>query len=133
MRLSRIVLLMVAVVACLGVLLAVASFALGPAAIMTCSSSPCRGSAGSDLMDGTTSEDVIYGGAGSDIINTVIGDEPPSREDKVYGGEGNDLIVATDTSPDAIDCGSGDNDTVIFDVGGMDKVAKNCEIRNPPS
>ncbi len=75
MRLSRIVLLTVAVVACLGVLLAVAVFALGPAAI-----------------------------GGNDTINTVIGYEPPSlEEDKGYGGERNDLLVATDTSPDVID------------------------------
>jgi hypothetical protein len=74
MRLSRIVLLTVAVVACLGVLLAVAVFALGPAAI-----------------------------GGNDTINTVIGYEPPSLEDKGYGGERNDLLVATDTSPDVID------------------------------
>jgi RTX calcium-binding nonapeptide repeat (4 copies) len=134
MRLSRIVLLIVATVVCLGIVLAIAAFALDPAAIITCSgSSPCRGNAGSDLMDGTASEDVMYGGGGNDIINTLIGDEPPSGEDKVYGGEGNDLIVATDTSPDVIDCGGGDNDKVFFDVGGMDRVAKNCEIRNPPS
>ena len=74
MRLSQLVLLTVAVVACLRVLLAVAAFTLDPAAI-----------------------------GGNDTINTVIGYEPPSLQDKGYGGEGNDLLVATDTSPDVID------------------------------
>ena len=74
MRLSRLVLLTVAVVACLGILLAVAAFALDPAAI-----------------------------GGNDTIHTVIGYEPPSLEEKGYGGEGNDLLVATGTSSDVID------------------------------
>ncbi len=121
------------VVVGLGILLAVAAFALDPAAIVTCSGGPCRGTEGPDLVDGTTSEDVIYGGSGSDTINAVIGDEPPSSEDRVYAGKGNDRLVATDSSPDVIDCGEGAKDTVFFDRGGMDTVEKNCEIRNPPA
>jgi hypothetical protein len=133
MSLKGIIFVIVVVMVGLGVLLTVAAFTLGPAAIVTCSGGPCRGTEGPDLVDGTTSEDVIYGAGGSDIINTVIGDEPPSSEDRVYAGKGNDRLVATDSSPDVIDCGKGGKDTVFFDTRGTDTVEKNCEIRNPPT
>jgi hypothetical protein len=50
--------------------------------------------------------------------------------DTVRAGAGNDGIDADDGFKDFIDCGTGDSDLVYFD-GGLDQVARNCEIRNP--
>jgi Ca2+-binding RTX toxin-like protein len=77
-----------------------------------------NGGGGSDTIDGLGGDDVLSGGAGADRITGGTGD------DAISGGGGNDTILARDSSPDTIKCGSG-VDTVIADPA--DSVAADCE------
>jgi Ca2+-binding RTX toxin-like protein len=81
-----------------------------------------RGKGGADELNGRGGADKMFGGSGKDLIK---------------GGAGNDVVDAEDGEADLIDCGAGDNDTVIFDLGidraapGIDPVNGNCENFRP--
>jgi Ca2+-binding RTX toxin-like protein len=55
------------------------------------------GSNGTDYIagrTGTSNPDVIYGGAGDDIITAAGMDDSSPNADQIYGGDGNDTIIA---------------------------------------
>lgn len=89
-----------------------------------------KGGPGFDGVVGYGGDDELSGGASGDFI---FAEESSLNEgeDIVNGGRGNDFIQAADGVKDTISCGKGKNDAVVFDTGGIDTVANNCEIENP--
>jgi Ca2+-binding RTX toxin-like protein len=79
---------------------------------------------GNDTLGGGLGEDTLRGGEDNDLIRANTPSEEPGVSEKVFGDAGDDTIEAQDGSPDAIDCGEG-NDTVTFDAD-LDTVT-NCE------
>lgn len=88
---------------------------------------------GDDLI-GTNRLDRIYGLGGNDFISARGGNDdvfPGTGRDTVRTNGGNDYINAADEdNADTINCGGGDDDTVVFD-DGIDSVNLNCENLEP--
>ena len=90
------------------------------------------GGPGADLLYGSEHSDTVYGGVGPDRINAAGYDSEPIGArpfDHSYGQSGNDTIRSFDGFRDAVDCGPGGKDTVIYDRT-LDTV-KHCEIKKP--
>jgi Ca2+-binding RTX toxin-like protein len=71
---------------------------------------------GNDYLFGEDQDDVIYGGGGSDTIFGGFG------FDRIYSGNDNDCV--SDSTWDALDCGSGSSDYQTSSVWGA-----NCEYK----
>ncbi len=122
-----------------------------------CDGGECKGTGGSDVLDGSEVRDTIYGLGGDDVVvgrggsdilkggpnqDRVYGGEGNDRvrgalgTDEVFGGPGDDLVRASDGEQpndgarDVLDCGAG-VDTARF-IPGQDVVRDNCEMLNPP-
>jgi RTX calcium-binding nonapeptide repeat (4 copies) len=81
--------------------------------VPTCNGlAPTRvGTAGNDVINGTTGDDVIVGLGGADTINGLAGDDVVcggDGPDLVYGGDGKDWIDGG-ASPDDLNGGKGDD------------------------
>ena len=90
------------------------------------------GGPGADLLYGANHSDTVYGGKGADRIHAAGYDSEPigaNPVDHSYGQSGNDTIRSFDGFKDTVDCGAGNEDTVIYDRT-LDTV-KNCEIKRP--
>jgi Ca2+-binding RTX toxin-like protein len=90
------------------------------------------GGPGADILYGANHSDTVYGGRGPDRIKADAYDfEPIGVEpvDHSYGQGADDTIRAWDSNRDIIDCGAGNEDTVVYDRG-QDTI-KNCEIKKP--
>jgi Ca2+-binding RTX toxin-like protein len=90
-----------------------------------------RAGSGDDYVEGgvdvSHGKDVNYGGPGKDILE---GQKDPERH---YGGSGDDVradYFSTSVNPDYVRCGRG-HDTVYYNEG-VDTVAADCEVLNPP-
>jgi Ca2+-binding RTX toxin-like protein len=79
-----------------------------------------NGDGGRDRLAGGSGNDTVVGGAGGDVIAGNGGN------DRLNGGKGNDRIEAADGRRDWIDCGSGNEDVLVFD-SGLDSFTRNCE------
>jgi Ca2+-binding RTX toxin-like protein len=85
-----------------------------------------------NVIEGTAKADTIRGKGGADKLNGRGGAGKMfggSGKDLVKGGAGNDVIDVVDGEADLIDCGAGDNDTIVFDLG-LDKAAPGTEPDN---
>ncbi len=99
-----------------------------------------RGRGGDDFIfgdpfvqDGSPkADDTIHGGRGKDVITgnaSVIQIIRGADADVIFGDRGNDQISVKDgDDQDRVDCGPGNNDTVLFDKGDT---VENCEVKNP--
>jgi len=88
------------------------------------------GGPGADLLYGAEHSDTVYGGRGPDRIKADAYDHEPIGFDPVdhsYGQSGNDTIRAWDSFRDIINCGAGNEDTVVYDR--RKDTIKNCEIK----
>lgn len=91
-----------------------------------------RGHKGSDTLNGDGGNDRLVGGRGDDEVNGADGDDVVAGNpgnDSLNGGKGNDRIEAHDGFTDAINCGDGRRDLVVFDKG-LDRFT-GCENRAP--
>jgi Ca2+-binding RTX toxin-like protein len=94
------------------------------------------GGPGDDGLHGYGGSDTLIGGSGDDIIDSTSGEDPLSGDQNtIKGGTGQEDIFADNDLRDTIDCGTGgeyplQGDFVAFD-DGLDKVAKNCERKDP--
>jgi hypothetical protein len=86
---------------------------------------------GPDTLIGFGGSDFLRGGRGDDLIEATEQSDNPG-EDTVRGSRGQDFILAEDGFKDTIFCGRGVKEEVFFDEG-LDVVADNCELQNPPS
>jgi beta-lactamase regulating signal transducer with metallopeptidase domain len=93
-----------------------------------------RGGDGADRIDGGPGRDVIGGGAGADVIEGGAGEDiiqGGAGRDTVDAGPGDDVVrLWADGTPDAVDCGSGDDRAVIDSTD----TATRCEtvvVRDP--
>src|SRR5687767_10658507 len=76
------------------------------------------GGPGADILYGASHSDTVYGGRGPDRIKADLYDSEPIGVDPVdhsYGQSGNDTIRAWDSFRDIINCGAGNEDTVVYD------------------
>jgi Ca2+-binding RTX toxin-like protein len=122
-----------------------------------CDGGKCRGTNNNDTMYGTGGRDTINSLMGADLVrgygrgDTLNGDGGRDRlsggngDDEVNGGDRDDVVIgndgvdrlnagngddrgeAADGEFDAVSCGSGGNDIVIYDRG-LDSLSK-CEIK----
>jgi Ca2+-binding RTX toxin-like protein len=99
----------------------------------------CVGTNKADEITGTNEADKIKAKGGNDTIDARGGEDKVNAgagEDEVSGGENNDTINLADGEVDVVDCGPGDDDTLIYD-GGVDLAAPgtaptaNCENFDP--
>jgi Ca2+-binding RTX toxin-like protein len=92
------------------------------------------GNHGRDTLQGDGGSDLLKGGADDDYIDAAEfpRTSSPGSEDTVMGDGGDDEIVVYDFHPDAIDCGTGFDRVVSYDVG-LDDLSENCEIQSPGS
>jgi hypothetical protein len=77
---------------------------------------------------GTGANDLLTGGAGSDVLCGLGGADrlvPGGGADVVRAGPGNDTLQVRDARPDTVACGPG-RDTVRADR--RDRVARDCEV-----
>jgi RTX calcium-binding nonapeptide repeat (4 copies) len=88
-----------------------------------CTSDPCYGTSGPDILLGTRGGETIAVFGGNDYVGAREG------RDTVYGGRGADRIGAVDGQRDVIDCGRGRSDAVRYDLV-LDTI-KNCEKKYP--
>jgi hypothetical protein len=96
------------------------------------------GGAGDDTIDGGAGDDTLRGGDGADQLvggpgdDLIIGD---AGQDKITAGDGNDTILAADGVSEVIDCGAGNNDTVVADrgAGGATDTPIGCENVTGPA
>jgi Ca2+-binding RTX toxin-like protein len=79
------------------------------------------GDAGRDTLIGCRGADTLLGGAGGDRLSAATRDD---AGDVVLGGVGSDVIDTLDGSPDRITCGAG-RDRVRADRG--DRIGRGCE------
>jgi hypothetical protein len=100
----------------------------------------CVGTNKADKITGTNQADTIRAKGGKDNINGRGGADDIDAgqgRDKVRGGDGNDTIDIADGDRDLVDCGAGNDDTVIFDLGldqalpGADPETGDCENLEP--
>jgi Ca2+-binding RTX toxin-like protein len=78
-----------------------------------------NGSAGDDLIFGSTGDDIIRGGAGNDTLSGGLGDDilhGGDGNDALYGGDGDDFLFG-DGGADTLVGGNGD-DYLVGDGGG---------------
>lgn len=91
-------------------LLIVSGLAL--AAVVQCQAGePCTGTNRADRITGSNGNDSIRGRGGADEITARRG------RDVVRSGAGNDTVNLVDGDRDLVDCGAGNNDTVIVELG----------------
>jgi hypothetical protein len=81
------------------------------------------GGSGDDSLTGDSGSNRLAGGPGADVLDGGSG------PDELLGGDGDDRVLARDTTPEAIDCGAG-NDSAVVDV---DEDAPNCETVDRPA
>jgi Ca2+-binding RTX toxin-like protein len=79
-----------------------------------------RANAGSDLVNGDGGDDRLVRGRGDDTVHgsdseDVVAGNPGN--DRLIGGSGSDRIETADGVRDAISCGNGPRDVVVFDSG----------------
>ena len=77
-----------------------------------------QGTAGNDIIEGTSSADILYAGAGNDVINAQGGSDElygGSDDDTLNGGDGNDRLVGG-TGNDLLK-GNNNNDTYVYAMG----------------
>ena len=90
-----------------------------------------EGDLGDDTLLGTAQHDVLDGVGGDDVIRGRGGDdrlEGGNGMDDIKGEGGDDALDGDDNSPgDLLDCGSGLNDSAVFDLG--DTVVTTCETQ----
>ena len=90
-----------------------------------------EGDLGNDVLLGTTQRDLLDGVGGDDVIRGRAGDdglEGGNGEDDIKGEGGDDTLNADDNSAgDLLDCGSGLDDSAVFDLG--DTVNTTCETQ----
>jgi Ca2+-binding RTX toxin-like protein len=92
-----------------------------------------RANAGGDLVNGDGGDDRLSGGRGDDTVNGSDGEDVVignPGNDRLSGGTGSDRIEAADGTRDAISCGNGPRDVVVFD-SGLDRFPdrfSDCEI-----
>jgi hypothetical protein len=99
----------------------------------------CVGTNKADKITGTNKADTIRAKGGKDNINGRGGADDIDAgqgRDKVRGGDGNDTIDIADGDRDLVDCGAGNDDTLIFDgddavLPGADPEDANCENLEP--
>ena len=101
----------------------------------------CVGTNKADKITGTNKADTIRAKGGDDTINGRGGKDKVNAgagTDRVRGGDANDAINIADGEGDFVDCGPGNDDTVIFDLGldqalpGVDDpVTADCENLEP--
>ena len=109
-------------------LLVVSSIAV--ARTFTCNQNRCRGTNDRDTISGNRIGNTIRSLEGADLVrgnggrDSLHGD---GGKDRLSGGNGDDRVEAADGNFDAISCGSGRHDIVIFDRR-LDSVIK-CEIK----
>ena len=80
----------------------------------------CVGTNEADDITGTNKADTIRAKGGNDTINARGGKDKVNAgagTDTVRGGDGNDTIDIADGDNDLVDCGAGNDDTVIFNIG----------------
>lgn len=80
------------------------------------------GTYGDDWLEGTSTDDVIYGGEGTNRIIARYGNNEiygGSGDDEITTGDGNDTIYANE-GKNIIDAGGGDN--LIYSGSGDDKI-----------
>jgi Ca2+-binding RTX toxin-like protein len=118
----------VLLIAAVGMGLLVVFGGVAVAKTFTCKANKtCVGTDNADEITGTNKADTIKAKGGNDSIDARGG------KDKVEGGEGNDTIDIADGKADLVDCGPGDDDTVVFDSGvdraapGTPEATGNCE------
>jgi Ca2+-binding RTX toxin-like protein len=85
---------MILLIAMVGALVVGSGVALA-ATTVTCTSNPCPGTTGADVINGTPDPETINALAGNDLVKGFGG------SDETYGGDGNDLVD-----------GFGGNDTI---------------------
>jgi len=83
------------------------------ATTINCTSNPCLGTTGANVINGTPAPETIKAFAGNDLVKGFGG------SDETYGGDGNDLID-----------GFGGNDTIYGDRDG-DGSAQGTDFSNP--
>jgi Ca2+-binding RTX toxin-like protein len=90
-----------------------------------------EGDLGEDTLLGTPQRDVLDGVGGADVIRGRAGDdglEGGNGADDIKGEGGDDTLDGDDNSGgDSLDCGSGLDDSAVFDLG--DTVATTCETQ----
>jgi Ca2+-binding RTX toxin-like protein len=90
------------------------------------------GGPGADILYGASHSDTVYGGRGPDRIKADLYDSEPigvHPVDHSYGQSGNDTIRAWDSFGDIINCGAGNEDTVVYDR--RKDTIRNCENKRP--
>jgi Ca2+-binding RTX toxin-like protein len=96
----------------------------------TCNQNKCRGTNGNDTIYGTRVGNSIHSLEGADLVRGNGGRDRLSGDggnDRLNAGNGDDRVEAADGNIDAISCGSGRHDIVIFDRR-LDSVTR-CEIK----
>ena len=95
-----------------------------------------RANAGSDFVNGDGGDDRLVGGRGDDAVHGSDGEDVVAGNpgnDRLTGGTGSDRIEAADGTRDAISCGNGPRDVVVFDRG-LDRFPdglSDCEVPKP--
>jgi hypothetical protein len=89
------------------------------------------GGAGKDRIQG---QGTLKGGAGSDFIDALLGDNlSKTLVSKLFGGAGKDHFVTGNGAKEIVDCGSGDDQVSSPLPNGRrdrrDKIKRNCEHR----
>jgi Ca2+-binding RTX toxin-like protein len=92
----------------------------GPGGAPECTSGGLDSLVGIEDLEGTSSNDVFYGGPGN---NQLLG---WAGSDSYFSGAGADVILANSGDNDSIDCGD-DADTALIDRPPFKDVAANCE------
>lgn len=86
----------------------------------------CSGTKYSDQLTGTDTDTTFYARAGNDKIDDRANPQQGGDVDTVFAGGDNDSINVDDgDNTDSVDCGKGNNDTVVADP--QDEVLENCE------
>jgi Ca2+-binding RTX toxin-like protein len=84
------------------------------------------GGAGNDMIYGSNASESIWGGDGNDIIHGGLGNDEirgGAGQDRLYGDGDDDFINSRDLQADVVDGGSGNNDGVVDDGAGVDRVS----------